>query len=59
MFFVGFTPSVQDFCVIIHEHLNALVSGYLDLRFLNFTPFLIKNLQYVSKIWKKWQIVKF
>ena len=31
-FFLGFPPSVEDFFVIKHVHLNARVSGYLDLK---------------------------
>ena len=38
-FFVGFPPSVQDFFVIYYVSLNARVSGYLDLKFHNLSPF--------------------
>ena len=36
---IVFPPSVQDFFVIYHVSLNARVSGYLDLKFHNLSPF--------------------
>ena len=55
-FFVGFNflhKSVQDFFVIWHVPLKAQVSGYLDLKFHNLSPYgwKIENMQEGDTLW--------
>ena len=52
-FFVGLPPSVQDFFFIKHVTLNARVSGYLDLKFHNLSPFCIFPIDFEDFFIKK------
>ena len=51
IFIVGFPPSVQDFFLKLkYVPLNARVSGYLDLKFINLFLFALK----IRKIYQKY-----
>ena len=58
-FFVGFPSSVQIFFVIQHVPLNAWVSGNLDLKFHNLSPFRIFSIDFVYFKSTRGQIVNF
>ena len=43
-----FPPSIRDFFVINYAPINARVSGYLDLKFHNLTPFCIFSIDFAD-----------